>query len=182
MGGQASRGLVRPHQPHVLLERAPGAIAGTPPQLTPASWRCLPGAGLEPGVCEAGGGGGSDVQTYLTRARTWAPVGRPIQGAGVCFGPEVTWVLGRGQLGLYTASIPGSWTPAPNTVLLASGTFIPGRRGSRGTFCLPNRLRPCPTLWQSQVTPVPPGPQAARASLHPTDRLSVRSSVRFTLG
>lgn len=39
-------------------------------------------------------------QALLTRARTWAAAARPIPGGpGACFGPEVTWVLGCGQLG-----------------------------------------------------------------------------------
>lgn len=66
-------------------------------------------------------------------------------------------------------SIPESWAPAPNMVVLASGTLNRGgRRGSSGTNCLPTKPRALPKPWQRKITSTPPGPQAARASPLPT--------------
>lgn len=117
-------------------------------------------------------------QACLTKARTWAQQQGPSRRPGACFGPEVTCVLGCGQLGPIQVSIPGSWALTPNTVLLASGTLICGKRDSSGASWLPNgsRLAPIP---HTVAEPAPPGAQQRESR---SIQLSARSPVWFTLG
>lgn len=103
-------------------------------------------------------------QACLTRARTWAQQQGPSRGPGACFGPEVTCILGCGQLGPVCSFY--SWVLGSDTKYGVACVWHPHlwQAWLKWYILAPQRVQTCPppTPRQSQIIPAPP-----RASLHP---------------
>lgn len=95
-------------------------------------------------------------------------------GPGACFGPEVTRVLGCGQLGPIHSFY--SWVLGSGTKYGAAHIWhlLPWQARAQAAHPTsptgPDSTRPTP--WWNQITPAPPPTSAAEALLHPTVCLS----------
>lgn len=108
-------------------------------------------------------------QACLTRARTWAQQQGPSRGPGACFGPEVTCILGCGQLGPVGSFY--SWVLGSDTKYGVACVWHPHlwQAWLKWYILAPQRVQTCPP----PHTAAEPDHPSATESLTPSSYLSM---------